>query len=72
MPLANNCTVLLASAVPVNVGVVLLVTLSLLAPGPEPLSSAVIRSGTEGRVSTMTLTAPDSPLVSPPSVWRAV
>src|SRR5439155_1255560 len=61
-PPRNTCTVLLASAVPVKVGVVTLVMLSVL---ELPLSLAAVRSGAEGAagalVSIVMLRAPEAP-----------
>ena len=61
---ANNSTVLPASAVPVNVGVLSLVRLSLL---ELPVSELVARSGLDGvvvAVSTVRLRAADESLVT--------
>src|SRR5439155_5587247 len=61
-PPRNICTVLLASAVPVKVGVVTLVMLSVL---DVPLSLAAVMSGAEGAagalVSIVMLRAPEAP-----------
>ena len=66
VPPRKTSTVLLASAVPVNAGVVLLVTLSVL---EEPLSVAAVRSGAEGApgavVSMVILNALEVTLVLP-------
>ena len=61
LPPRNNWTVLLASAVPVNVGVLTLVRLSVL---EVPLSLAASRSGVDGAagavVSIVMLKAPEA------------
>jgi len=61
LPPRNNSTVLLASAVPVNVGVLTLVRLSVL---EEPLSLAASRSGVDGAAgavaSIVMLRAPEA------------
>ena len=56
---SSNCTVAPASAVPLNTGVVMLVTLSVL---ELPLSLAAVRSGTEtfgAEVSIVTTSVAD-------------
>ena len=61
---ANNSTVLPASAVPVNVGVLSLVMLSVL---DCPVSEEELRSGVDGvvvAVSTVRLRAADGSLVT--------
>ena len=66
LPPRNNWTVLLASAVPVNVGVLTLVRLSVL---EEPLSLAASRSGVDGAagavVSIVIVSAVDGALSLP-------
>jgi hypothetical protein len=69
---ANSLTVLPASAVPLNVGVVSVVTLSVL---DEPVSDAAVRSGVDGAatlVSMMTESTGDGALVVLPDVAVAV
>ncbi len=65
-PSMNTSTVLLASAVPVKVGVVSLVWLSVL---EEPLSLPAVRSGVEGAagaaVSMVIDSAPEATLTLP-------
>ncbi len=58
VPLLYTVTVLPASAVPVKVGVVALVTLSVL---DGPLSLAFVRSGVDGALGAVlsTVTVPD-------------
>src|SRR5436190_1492069 len=72
-PARNSSTVLLASAVPLNVGVVTLVMLSVL---EVPVSVAAVRSGVEGAaggvLSTVNVVLGPAPSALFPAVSAAV
>src|SRR5437588_11355664 len=71
LPSANNTTVLPASAVPVNVGVVLLVRLSPAVPESLPESSTGVETaGAAGSITTGVSAADSAPL-NAPNVCRA-
>jgi hypothetical protein len=68
-PSAKSLMVVFRSAVPVKVGAVTLVMLSVLVPFGPKVSSAVNKSGVDGRVSTVTGTSLEV-CASPPTVCR--